>query len=135
MKLYYKTTFVNRGGAKLMFGTNEIQKLMKNNELVYNNALPVGTILFDGYYTVPESISELELPLVKEDWSNVSSKLKISWSTSYTFDSMVLSKDELLTPQPFTGYIKGSISRNVDKNSLIIDAVSYNWKIIKVELV
>lgn len=117
-----------------MFGTNEIQKLMKNNELVYHNALPVGTILFEGSYTVPESISELELPLVKEDWSNVSSKLKISF-TRYTSDSMVLSKDELLTPQPFTGNVQGSISRNVDKNSLIIDAVSYNWKITKVELV
>ena len=34
--------------SKFMFGTNEVQKLYFNNQLVYQNSLPVGTEIFSG---------------------------------------------------------------------------------------
>lgn len=88
-----------------------------------------GDILFEGNFIVPANYSTLELPSVKADWSNINSKIKIS----YKDISSTFSKEDLLEHQHFTG-INATVIRD-GGNTLSIHAFQYNWSITKIELV
>lgn len=77
-----------------MYGSKEVQKLMLKDKLVYQNTLPVGTVLLEGKAELNSGTSFLKLPLISGNWSNVNSNVKISASLDM-FRNWTISLNEL----------------------------------------
>lgn len=107
-----------------MFGSQEIQKLMYKDKLVYQNGLPVGTILFEGDNRY---ITNIILTLVKDDWSNIKWGVEMSWSTNGLPYTATFSKKDLLVSQKLSlnaNVVSGYIIRVSGKNELNITRAS-----------
>lgn len=63
--------------GKIMYGDKQVGKMYFGGKMVYQNALPVGTVLWSGNLTGNHDTSnEITLDSVKGDFSNVSDKTK-----------------------------------------------------------
>lgn len=138
MELFYKATNVN-GGAKLMFGSQEVQKLMFQDKLVYEDSLPVGTMLINNLINLPYGDDkELTLDKASSNLTNIKSEMKITWglniweySTNFTTDD--LRKGLILTGSDNNKYIYLTLIKNTNKLSSHVTA--NNIYIKKIELV
>lgn len=138
MKLYFKDIEISGGGAKLMFGATQVQKLMNNGKLVYQNILPVGTVLWEGEYKVlANKKQKIDLPLVQEDWSNVNANIRITTLINYGVKTQEFTKEDLKKGVPIKIGALFDIIFSRENNKFIIDVQngSYNWILTKIELV
>jgi len=102
MKLYYGSTPIFEGGAKLIFGADTVEKLYFGSELVYQNMLPVGTVLWEGDLVLTDMQSHsIDLPAVREDWGNVNNSVMITWRVGNNSNEITTTtKDTLVNSAP-----------------------------------
>ena len=110
-----------------MFGSQEIQKLMYKDKLVYEKAmLKSGTVVYNKYNGF---VSKIPLELVADDWSNVRWGIKVDWFMNGYSVTTNFSKVDLLTSQEmiYSGNTKvGYIVRIAGKNELSLSRASSN---------
>ena len=86
--------------GKIMYGDKQAGKMYFGGKVVYQNALPVGTVLWSGNLTGNHDTSnEITLDSVKGDFSNVSDKTKFEVTFSNFKDTTIVSfaKSEFLS--------------------------------------
>jgi len=109
--------------------------------LVYQNALPKGTVLFDTSTPIPWRTSYIILPLVKDDWSNIANKLKFTFYSLDKYVERTTTIDKLNSAEGFiwaaigetTGGVKFTIKKG--SNQLTIYSPYTGISITKIELV
>ena len=87
--------------GKIMYGDKQVGKMYFGGKLVYQNALPVGTVLWSGNLTGSHDTSnEITLDSVKGDFSNVSDDTKFEVTFSNLQDTTIVvsfAKSEFLS--------------------------------------
>lgn len=104
MNLNYNSLEIS-GGAKLMFGGKQVQRLYYNNELVYlKDMLESEFRIYAGDVTHPLYRNQvINLVGANSDWSNVPNNLKINLTWAfYDAHSYKITKSELLSSMTFS---------------------------------
>jgi len=87
--------------GKIMYGDKQVGKMYFGGKLVYQNALPVGTILFgpDNLSLEMNKSNEIVLKDASNNLSNINSKFEIRWSIIINGIDFVdtLTKEELFS--------------------------------------
>lgn len=125
-------TELKYGGSnvgKLMFGTTEVQNLYFNNELVYQNSLPVGTEIFSG--NADTGTIELDSK-VNSNLSNIGNGIKVyfsewtkwndwkSWGTGNFANNLAGPHTSFTTKTLFENAFKDSVQENVNDENLTV---------------
>jgi len=115
--------------SKFMFGTNEVQKLYFNNQLVYQNSLPVGTEIFSG--NADTGTIELDSK-VNSGLSNIGNGIKVyfsewtkwndwqSWGTGNFANDLAGPHTSFTTKTLFEKAFKDSTQEDVNGENLTV---------------
>ena len=113
--------------SKFMFGTNEVQKLYFNNQLVYENMLASGTVIWEGDTDVSKKDKSnyknnyIKLEKINNDWSNLAG-LEINWYLDFgskTPNSATVKREDLKN-HSFVGVSDGIELGNWSENSNVL---------------
>ena len=136
MILKFKDLEIPGGGAKLVFGSHEVQNIYYGSELVYQGFLPAGTVLWEGEHRTTQ-YETLKIPLekVKPGLTNISDDT--SFKITISDKEYILTKQELLNGKVIYTYynLKYKVFVIDGTNVLSKDTQIFNEVFQKVELV
>lgn len=138
MEVKYSSSNIN---GKILHGSQEIQKLMFKDKLVYENGLSAGTVLLSNPVDISEKTVYITLPLVKTDWSNVLKEIKFTLGIQGGQVEQTTTVDILKSSTGFKWQLVAGSTKSVlikiknGSNQLLFDSPYGDMKINKIELV
>jgi len=133
--------FRDRDVSKIYKGSQEVQKLMFHDKLVYENGLSAGTVLLSNPVDISNKTVYITLPLVKTDWSNVLRGIKFTLGIQGGQVEQTTTVDILKSSTGFKWQLVAGGAESIlikiksGSNQLLFDSPYGDMKINKIELV